>query len=94
MVLIVSACVFFGMPHRIANTVALRSDRTTEELLKAASLDQKNGLALACWVLGVAIAAVVAAGVGLEPVLILVEMLAMAPFLWVRTVQLYRLGRK
>lgn len=93
LIIVVSVCAFFGLPRQIANTVALRSIRTTDDLLKAASLDGKNGLAVTCWVIGVVIAAVVAAIVGLEPVLIPVEVLAMVPFLWVRTEQLYRLGK-
>jgi hypothetical protein len=93
LVLAIAVCAYFGPPRQIANTVALRSSKSTDELLSAAKIDRENAIAFRCWIAGTVLAAAYGSIFGLVPSLIVVTVISMAPFLWVRTHQLNRLGR-
>ena len=92
LVAIVAVGSYFGMSWKIANTVALRSGLSTDEILEKSRDLPLHKVGIWLWWAGTIFGGVASFYTGLEPIVIVIATLSQVPFLVARVQLYYKVG--
>jgi hypothetical protein len=93
LIVIVAVCSYFGMPRKVANTVALRSPLSTDEVIEKSRAFPLYKVSIWIWCAGTAFAAIASLYTGMEPIVIVLAIVSQIPFLAARVQLYYKVGR-
>lgn len=92
LIAIVAVGSYFGMSRKLANTVALRSGLSTDEIIEKSRDLPLHKVGIWLWCAGTILAGVASFYTGLEPIVIVIATLSQAPFLVARVQLYYKVG--